>query len=75
MLVALNALMGDVRFDVNVVDVDADEALVALYDEKVPVLVGVQNGVPVEVELCHYFLDEQRVTEFSHSFLLDRELK
>lgn len=40
---------------VEVVDVDADPALVALYDELVPVLVC--NGA----QLCHYRLDEARV--------------
>ena len=39
----------------DVVDVDADPALVARYDELVPVLVC--DGV----ELCHYRLDEARV--------------
>jgi thiol-disulfide isomerase/thioredoxin len=40
---------------VEVVDIDADPALVALYDELVPVLVC--NGV----RLCHYRLDVPRV--------------
>ncbi|RDU97093.1 glutaredoxin family protein [Trinickia dinghuensis] len=40
---------------IEVVDVDTDPALVALYDELVPVLVC--NGV----ELCRYRLDEARV--------------
>ena len=40
---------------IEVVDVDADPALAALYDERVPVLVF--NGI----ELCHYRLDEARV--------------
>jgi len=38
---------------VDVVDVDADPALVARYDELVPVLAG-----PDGAEICHYFLDE-----------------
>lgn len=41
------------RFDVQVVDVDADPALVARFDELVPVLYGDPEGA----ELCHYFLD------------------
>lgn len=54
MLAALQALQTDtVRFDIAVVDVDADEALVARFDELVPVL----YGDPAEPELCHYFLD------------------
>jgi thiol-disulfide isomerase/thioredoxin len=40
---------------VDVIDVDSDPALVARYDELVPVLVC--DGV----ELCHYRLDEARV--------------
>jgi hypothetical protein len=39
---------------VDVVDVDADPALVARFDELVPVLYGDPSGP----ELCHYFLDE-----------------
>jgi thiol-disulfide isomerase/thioredoxin len=45
-------------FDVEVVDIDADTALVALYGHKVPVLVGGDE------EICHYFLDEQQLVEF-----------
>ena len=41
------------RFDVQVVDVDADPQLVARFDELVPVLFGDPNAP----ELCHYFLD------------------
>ncbi len=43
-------------------DVDADPALVELYDELVPVLVGRRAGE--ETRLCHYFLDEARVRDF-----------
>lgn len=39
-------------FAVDVVDIDCDERLQALYGEKVPVLSAGQQ------ELCHYFLDE-----------------
>ena len=39
-------------FDIEVVDVDADEALVARYNELVPVLL---DG---DVEICHWHLDE-----------------
>ncbi len=41
-----------------VLDVDADPALEAKYDELVPVLL---HG---EVELCHYHLDEAKVREY-----------
>lgn len=54
MLQALLALQqpGE-RFDVAVIDVDADPALVARFDELVPVLYGDPEGE----ELCHYFLE------------------
>jgi hypothetical protein len=53
---ALLALQtGTVRFAVEVVDVDADPALVERFDELVPVLFGEDLHGP---ELCHYFLDE-----------------
>jgi hypothetical protein len=56
MLDALLALRSPERpFTVDVVDVDADPALVARFDELVPVLFA--GGEP----LCHYFLDEPRV--------------
>lgn len=44
-------------FTVEVIDVDADDALVARFDELVPVLFGDLN----QPELCHYFLDEEAV--------------
>lgn len=58
MLDALNALHTAARpFTVDVIDVDADEALVARFDELVPVLYA---GLD-QPELCHYFLDEAAV--------------
>jgi thiol-disulfide isomerase/thioredoxin len=61
MLVALNALQTErLRFAVEVVDVDADPALVARFDELVPVLFG----DPGEPELCHYFLDTTAVRRY-----------
>ena len=61
MLAALERLRGElggqVAFDIEVVDVDADPALARRYDEWVPVLeIGGE-------ELCHYFLDEAKVRE------------
>jgi hypothetical protein len=61
MLVALNALQTDrLRFAIEVIDVDADPALVERFDELVPVLFG-DPGAP---ELCHYFLDEAAVRRY-----------
>ena len=48
------------RFDVIVVDVDADETLVARFDELVPVLFG-DLAKPA---LCHYFLDDVAVRAY-----------
>jgi thiol-disulfide isomerase/thioredoxin len=61
MLVALQALATDgQRFEIEVVDVDADPALVERFDELVPVLFG----DPRQGELCHYFLDEAAVRAY-----------
>ena len=61
MLAALNALQsGACRFTVEVIDVDADAALVARFDELVPVLFGDL----AQPELCHYFLDEAAVRRY-----------
>lgn len=56
MLAALHAFMArqGQMYVVDVVDVDADPALVARFDELVPVLFGAAAGP----EICHYFLDE-----------------
>jgi thiol-disulfide isomerase/thioredoxin len=58
MLAALQCLAPPGQpFEVDVLDVDADPALVARFDELVPVLYGRLD----EPELCHYFLDEAAV--------------
>ena len=64
MLAALLALQTDTRrFEVDVIDVDADAALVARFDELVPVL----YGDLAQPELCHYFLDEAAVLAYVNS--------
>jgi hypothetical protein len=61
MLAALQALApAGQAFDVDVIDVDADPALVERFDELVPVLYGRLD----EPELCHYFLDEAAVRNY-----------
>lgn len=55
---ALAPLAAEFGATVTVVDVDADPALEAKYDELVPVLL---HG---ETELCHYFLDEAKTREY-----------
>lgn len=65
MLKALQALHGEYRFSIEVVDVDAEQALVALYDELVPVLVAQsKDAEQAPLQLCHYFLDEMKVRTF-----------
>ncbi len=55
---ALAPLAAEFGATVTVLDVDADPALEARYDERVPVLL---HG---ETELCHYFLDEAKTREY-----------
>jgi hypothetical protein len=63
MLAALHALELVEPLSISAVDVDADEALVARYDELVPVLVASRDGQSPQ-QLCHYFLDEAAVLAF-----------
>jgi len=58
MQAALAELASEYAFAVDVVDVDAAEALEARYGERVPVLA---HG---EKELCHYFLDRAALTAY-----------
>ena len=55
---ALGAISEEFGVDVDVVDVDSDPNLEALYDEKVPVLL--HRGV----ELCCYHLDIPKVRDY-----------
>jgi hypothetical protein len=54
---ALERLRPELGFDVTAVDIDADPELVHRYHTRVPVLVA--EGV----EICYYFLEEQRLRE------------
>jgi thioredoxin reductase (NADPH) len=58
MEVALAPLAAEFGIEVEVLDVDADPALEALYDELVPVLLHKGS------ELCHYFLDTAKVRDY-----------
>ncbi|HAV34848.1 MAG TPA: thioredoxin family protein [Massilia sp.] len=61
MLAALRKLETSGRpFEIEVIDVDADPALVERFDELVPVL----YGDLAEPELCHYFLDDAAVRRY-----------
>jgi hypothetical protein len=59
----LQALSPGSGHHVDVIDVDADPALVEKYDELVPVLLGT-GADGRTVEICHYFLDRDRLIEF-----------
>ena len=54
---ALERLRPELGFDITAVDIDADPDLVRLYNTRVPVLVA--GGV----EICYYFLEEQRLRD------------
>ena len=58
MELALKPLADEFGASIIVLDVDADPALEAKYDELVPVLL---HG---EIERCHYFLDEAKTREY-----------
>ena len=58
MIAGLQALQVRHRFELRIVDVDAEAALGERYGERVPVLV--HGGR----ELCHYHLDLPAVTEY-----------
>lgn len=55
---ALAPIAEEFGAEVEVLDVDADEALEAKWGELVPVLL---HG---ETELCHYFLDAAKVRDY-----------
>jgi len=57
MVAALRALQPQHGFALEVIDVDADAALEARYDELVPVLV--HDGLDV----CHHFLDREKLAQ------------
>ncbi len=57
----LALLVGRGEVAVDVVDVDADPALVARFDELVPVLFGNLD----QTELCHYHLDPAAVLAYA----------
>ena len=58
MELALLPLAAEFGVDVDVVDVDADPRLEALYDELVPVLL--HEGI----ELCHYHLEVGKLRDY-----------
>jgi hypothetical protein len=65
MLEQLKASLNDTSISINVVDVDADEELVARFDELVPVLYGQKEGKEPQ-QICHYFLDVEKLKAYLH---------
>lgn len=57
MLQALEGIRGELGFELQVVDIDADPALRSRYDTRVPVLA---DGA---TELCYYVLEEDRLRD------------
>ncbi|RXZ32393.1 glutaredoxin family protein [Oxalobacteraceae bacterium CAVE-383] len=51
------------EYAIKMVDIDAEPALLAQYDELVPVLLAGKNDGQM-VQLCHYFLDRERLSAF-----------
>lgn len=65
MLEQLKTHLNDTSIIVDVVDVDADEALIARFDELVPVLFGEKREQEAQ-QICHYFLDVEKLKAFLH---------
>src|SRR3569623_1030206 len=63
MLKALQIFQSNHDFQIEVVDIDSNEALLSKYDQLVPVLLGSKDGGPSK-QLCHYFLDESALLAF-----------
>jgi hypothetical protein len=64
---ALDSLSGPLDFSLQVIDIDKVPGLLALYDEKVPVLVALENeekGNGNAQILCHYFLDHEKLIDY-----------
>ncbi len=54
----LQVLAGSLSFQLEILDVDAEQDLEALYGDLVPVLLHEKR------ELCHYFLDAAKVRDY-----------
>jgi len=65
---ALEKLVQHMPHQIVITDIDSDPALLKQYDELVPVLFAHKTGAPnsadVGEQLCHYFLDADKVKAF-----------
>ena len=64
MILALQNLQEQVPFDFQVVDIDSDPELIALYGEKIPVLVSPL----INQEICYYILDVVALNDYLGKF-------
>ena len=64
MVLALQNLQEQVSFDLQVIDIDANPELVALYGERIPVLMSPTDNQ----EICHYFLDLAALDDYLAEF-------
>lgn len=64
MIVALQNLQRQVSFEFQVVDIDSDPELIALYGEKIPVLMSPSTNQMI----CHYFLDVTALDDYLGKF-------
>lgn len=63
MLNELMLLKPNYKFEIEIVDVDLDDDLVAKYDEMVPVLMA-KAGAKENVYLCHHRFDRELVRTY-----------
>ena len=64
MILALQDIQERIPFNFKVIDIDSDPELIALYGEKIPVLVSPLTNQ----EICHYFLDVAALDDYLGKF-------
>lgn len=64
MIIALQDFQKQVTFEFETVNIDFNPGLIALYGEKIPVLVSAANNQ----EICHYFLDLASLGAYINKF-------
>lgn len=64
MILALQNLQAQVSFEFQIVDIDTDPELIALYGEKIPVLMSPSTNQ----EIRHYFLDVAALDDYLSKF-------
>ena len=64
MILALQDIQERISFNFKVIDIDSDPELIALYGEKIPVLVSPLTNQ----EICHYFLDVAALDDYLSKF-------